>query len=145
MDEFRLKAVTMDTILQIQQVKKMVMVLVVRMTAPCLMVYVLISFSLSVSLWRWTSLIGSVLSLWRLSALPVQSGSVGTRLGCSTATTAAARSPPAAPAQRIVRMMLCPPSQPACPSSRTTARSTPTLMAKLGWVSKSELLILLLF
>lgn len=48
---------------------------------------------------------------------------------------AAVRSRPAAPAQRTATMRWCPPSPLACPSSRTTARSTPTPTARPEWVS----------
>lgn len=73
--------------------------------------------------------------LWRLNAPHVQSVSGETRSGCSMAMTAAARSPPAAPVQRTVRMKWYPPSLPACPSSRTMAKSIPTPMERLEWVS----------
>lgn len=73
--------------------------------------------------------------MWRLNAPHVQSVSGETRSGCLMAMTAAVRSPPVAPAQRTARTRWCPPSLPVCPSSRTMAKSTPTLMARLEWVS----------
>lgn len=77
--------------------------------------------------------------LWRLNAPHVQSVSGETHSGCLMATTAAARSPPAAPAQRTARMRWRPPSLPVCPSSRTMAKSTPTPTARLEWVSACEI------
>lgn len=75
----------------------------------------------------------------RLNELHVQSvrGEIPTGCLMVMTLTAAVRSQPAVPAQMTVRMRWCPPFLLVCPLSRTMVKCTPTLMARLEWVSMS--------